>query len=270
MKCPRCQQENPPQAKFCHECGASIDRSIPIPTSHADLEAEIDRLKREVDGLRRSLGKAVEQQTATSEILRVISSSPTDVQPVFDAILSSAMGLMGAFAGALTRVSGDQLQLAACKGSDPRFEATLRTAFPRSLEEEGSHADAVRRRAAVNIRQAQSGPEGGDFAHAIAQAEGYQSMVVVPLLHHDIAVGTIAVARRKPGALTDSETSPPRTCAAQAAAPIETVRLFNETKEARAQPTATTDILRAITSSPAYVQPVFKTIAERAVRPCEA
>jgi hypothetical protein len=85
MKCPRCQQENPTQAKFCLECGASIKaphESAPLAASSADLQ--------------RALGHALGQQAATSEILRVISQSPTDVQPVFDTIVRSAARLLDA------------------------------------------------------------------------------------------------------------------------------------------------------------------------------
>jgi hypothetical protein len=92
MQCPRCQQDNSSHAKFCFECGTPVDGAASIQRSYPDLSSEIDRLKGEIEGLRRSLGEAVEQQTATSEILRVISSSLTDAQPVFDAIVRSAIG----------------------------------------------------------------------------------------------------------------------------------------------------------------------------------
>jgi hypothetical protein len=86
MKCSRCQQENPPQAKFCLECAAPINEATPAPSSSAQTKAEIE-------SLRRSLSEALEQQTATSEILGIISRSPTDVQSVFDVIARSAVRL---------------------------------------------------------------------------------------------------------------------------------------------------------------------------------
>src|SRR5687767_4079950 len=106
MNCPRCQQENPPQAKFCLECGAALGATRPPLRSSQETGAEIE-------GLRRSLSEALDTQTATSDILRVISRSQTDVQPVFDAIATSAVRLLGAYSGTLTRIAGEQIELAA-------------------------------------------------------------------------------------------------------------------------------------------------------------
>ena len=86
MKCLRCHQDNPSQAKFCLECGTPADG---VASSHADLKVELA-------GLRSSLSEALEQQTATAEILRVISTSPTHIQPVFAAVLRSAARLCDA------------------------------------------------------------------------------------------------------------------------------------------------------------------------------
>src|SRR5262247_4638407 len=101
MRCPRCQHENLPTMKFCGECGTPLERLDRTPRSYADLNAE-------VESLRRSLNEALEQQTATGEILRVISRSPTDVLPVFDAIVASATRLCDAAVGAAFRFD-DQL-----------------------------------------------------------------------------------------------------------------------------------------------------------------
>jgi two-component system, NtrC family, sensor kinase len=119
MKCSRCQQDNPSHALFCLKCGAPVDGRTPIANSYADLKREIERLKGENEGLRRSLDNAVDREAATSEILRVISSSPTDVQPVFDAIADSASRLCEADAAEIYRVDGDVYRRVAHRGPVP-------------------------------------------------------------------------------------------------------------------------------------------------------
>src|SRR5262245_40002916 len=103
MQCPRCQQENPPQANFCLECGAPLRDAIGTEGSYAELRAEIG-------ALRRSLGESHEQQTATSEILRVISSSPNDIRPVLKAVVENAARLCEADDAQVLSVDGDLLR----------------------------------------------------------------------------------------------------------------------------------------------------------------
>src|SRR4029453_4648423 len=106
MKCPRCHQDNPSQAKFCLECGTPADG---VASSHTDLKAELA-------GLRSSLGEALEQQTATAEILKVISRSPTDPQAVRQAVAQNASRLCGAANVSLYRVEGDLMRKVAEQG----------------------------------------------------------------------------------------------------------------------------------------------------------
>ena|SRR2546427_5312871 len=106
MKCPRCQQGHQSSVKFCPECGTPVIKAVPIAKSYAELKDEVDRVKR-------SLSEALEQQTATSEILRVISGSPTDTQPVFDTIVQSAVRLCNGFFGNVLRYDGHVVSMAA-------------------------------------------------------------------------------------------------------------------------------------------------------------
>src|SRR5262245_20145123 len=101
MECPRCQQENPAAQKFCGECGAPLHGAGGSTGSIADLLAEID-------GLRRALSEASEQQAATAEILRVISQSPTDVQPVLETIVQSAVRLCAGFYSLMFLYDGER------------------------------------------------------------------------------------------------------------------------------------------------------------------
>jgi hypothetical protein len=109
VTCPRCQQDNPSLAEFCLRCGTPFDGVGPTARPYAHL-------KDEMDGLRWSLRAALDQQTATSEILRVIRSSPTDVQPVFDIIAERAASLCDAELSVVTRFDGTMLQIVALYG----------------------------------------------------------------------------------------------------------------------------------------------------------
>src|SRR5262245_45442383 len=121
MKCPQCQQDNPPQAKFCLECGMRLSS-----TTTRDGTS----LQRQIDDLSRALTEAAEQQAATAEILRVISSSPADVQPVFDAIAREARRLCGAAIGVVGRFDGELLHLAAHEAVRPEGVEAMKRAFP--------------------------------------------------------------------------------------------------------------------------------------------
>src|SRR5262249_37236802 len=148
----------------------------------------------------------------------------------------------------------------------------LRETFPRPLDAPGTSPHAFRDRAPVNIANAQTDPRVGEVGHAIARARGYQSMVAVPMLRHDEALGAIAVTRREPGGFTDDEIALLRTFADQAIIAIENVRLFKEL-EARTQDlTRSVDELQALSevgqaiSSTLDLQAVLSTIVARATQ----
>jgi GAF domain-containing protein/anti-sigma regulatory factor (Ser/Thr protein kinase) len=218
--------------------------------------------------LKRQLAVARDQQIATSNILRVISQSPSNVQPVFDAVVSSAVRLLGAYAGALTRVAGDQIELAALTSVDDAGDDLVRAVFPLSLQSEMPHARAVRNCAPINISDAQSDPSLTEKSRGIARARGYRSWVIVPLPRRGEAIGTISVTRRKAGGFDENEIALLRTFAEQAVIAIENTRLFEETKEALERQTATASILSVISGSPTSVRPVFEAILENACRLC--
>jgi signal transduction histidine kinase len=258
------------------------DKQIALLQTFADqavIAIENVRLFTELQTSNRELTAALDTQTATSDILRVISRSPTDVQPVFDAIVASAVRLLGAHASALTQVKGDQIDLAAFTQTDDISDAALKARFPQSLKSAAgaSHAQAIRDRQPRNIADALTDPRVTEDGRAYSRVAGFRSMVTVPLLRRDEAIGAIAVTRREPGGFTDDEIALLRTFAAQAVIAIENVRLFSELQTSNRElttaldkQTATSDILRVISQSQTDVQPVFDTIVRNAVRLCGA
>jgi signal transduction histidine kinase len=275
MKCPRCQQQNPTNQKFCGECGTPlqpVSPTDPAVPSYAEVKS--------------ALSEALDQLTATAEILRVISSSPTDVQPVFDTIVASAVRLLRGHSAGMARIAADQIELAAFTSTGAAGDAARRAVFPQSLQSETPNAQAIRDRVPFNIADANTDPRLPEALRAVASARGYQSLVVVPLLHHGAAVGTLGVSRREGGGFTEEEIALLQTFADQAVIAIENVRLFTELQEKNQaltqahaqvsetleQQTSTSEILRVISSSPTDVsstldlQTLLGTIVARAAQ----
>ena len=242
------------------EAGPFTDKQIALLQTFADqavIAIENVRLFTELQASNRELTTALDTQTATSDILRVISRSQTDVQPVFDAIVASAVRLLGAYSGALTRIAGDQIELAALTSTDDAGDAAARAVFPQSLQSEGrARPGHSRSRAAQYRRRPDRSPMCPKPRAPCARVRGYRSWVVVPMLRHDEAVGAIAVTRREPGGFTDDEIALLQTFADQAVIAIENVRLFEElqARTAGAHPlgrqlTALGEVGRAVSST---------------------
>ncbi|HET9670197.1 MAG TPA: GAF domain-containing protein [Casimicrobiaceae bacterium] len=212
--------------------------------------------------------EALERQTAMSEILRVISRSPTDVQPVFDTIATAALGLCDAVSALVFTYDGELIRLAANANVNREDEREWREAFPRSPSRETAAARAILTADVVMIPDVLEDPEYKIGATAIST--GFRSCMSVPLMRDNRPIGAIGVGRPQPGPFGQQEIAILQTFADQAVIAIENVRLFNETKEALEQQTAVAEILRVISSSPTDVQPVLDAIAERASRLCDA
>jgi len=253
MRCSRCQTENPVHAKFCLECASSLKGDSPVAESYAALRARVDRLTG-------ALNEAFEQQTATSEILRVIASSPTDIQAVLDAVVSNAARLCGAYDVVLFRLIGNDLQLAAHHGPLP---ATAGSLLPVIRGTVGGRAVLERR--SVQVADVQAEAEQFPEASIRARASGLRTIAHVPLLSKGEPLGTIGLWRTDVDPFTPEEIALLQTFADQAVIAIENVRLFREL-EARNRDlttaldtqTATSDILRVISMSQTEVQPVFR------------
>jgi len=254
------------------------EKQIALLQTFADqavIAIENVRLFKELDARNRDLTEALEHQTATSEILRVISSSPTDVQPVFEIIAERAGKLCDAEISVVSRVEGGQLYLAAIHGVTDKARQTIGGLHPMPVRSETLSGRAVRARDVVQIPDVMADPtyERKDAA----MAGGWRAGLSVPMLREEQVIGAIFVGRTNPGLFPDSKIELLKTFADQAVIAIENGRLFSELgvrnrdlTEALEHQTATGEILRVISSSPTDVQPVFEIIAEHAEKLCGA
>src|SRR5262249_765982 len=212
-------------------------------------------------GLLTGRGWALEQQTATAEILRVISGSPTDLQPTFDAIAANATILSGSEAGGVFRFDGSLIHFVAHYGWSPDVLEAVQHDFPIPPGRHSTTARAILTREVAHIPDAAADPE---YALPAILQTGVHTMLSVPILRDGDPVGSIAVARRDVAPFSQAKINLLKTFADQAVIAIENVRLFNETKEALEQQPATAEVLQVINSSPGDLAPVFDAIVEKA------
>src|SRR5262244_908203 len=226
--------------------------------------------ERRIQELTKELSEAREQQAATAEILRVISSSPTDVQRVFAEIAESAAYLCDAYDATIHQVDGDLLRLVAHHGPIP-----VAGSWPLTRGRLLPGAVINRRTIHVADLQAETDeyPEGSDIARRL----GYHTILVVPLIRAGVAIGVITIRRTEVRPFTDRQIELVNTFADQAVIAIENTRLFEEEqaskrelKESLEYQTATGEVLGVISRSPTDIQPVFNTIARSAAELCKA
>ena len=246
--------------------------------AQAVIAIENMRLLNELRQRTGDLSEALEQQTATANILSVISNSLTDTQPVFDAIVQSAVAL---FPGALISIAlkdGDMIRGAAAVAvSDPvRLEAWRRT-FPYPLTREYMHGRAILDCQVVDIPDVKQAPPELAVGARNFLTSGYRAITIMPMIRGDSAIGAISVIRSAPGPLSDKQIAVLKTFAAQAVIAIENTRLLKELRqrtddlsESLGQQTATSEVLRVISSSPGELDPVFQALLANATRICDA
>ena len=236
--------------------------------SYATLEQRVEERTSE-------LREALDQQTATAEILRVISSSPTDIEPVMQALVASAARLCEAQNAQIFQVEGDTMRLVARHGP---VRSTLETGQSRPITRGSVSGRTIVDRVTLHIPDVLDGAqiEYPDIAAAI-QREGIRTTVGVPLLREGVPIGAITAFRTELRPFTDAQLALLQTFADQAVIAIENVRLFKELQarntdlsETLEQQTATSEILRVISGSLANAQPVFDAIARNARRLGEA
>ncbi len=219
--------------------------------------------------LEASLTEAGAGQRATSEILRVIASSRTGVQPVFDTIVRSAVELCRGVFSILLTFDGELLHFGAHNNFSPEALAIYRQWFPRRAADDRIAGRAVLERQVMNV------PDVTAATRYVPEQreEGFRSVLFVPMLRDGVSIGLIGVARTEVGAFPDTQVELLQTFADQAVIAIENARLFKEQEvrnrelcDALARQTATAEVLRIIAQSPTELQPVLDAIAASAVR----
>jgi two-component system, NtrC family, sensor kinase len=240
----------------------------------AVIAIENVRLFQELQARNAELAESLEQQTATGEILRVISSSLTDVHPVFEAIAANAARVCEAGNANVYRFDGTLIHVEASYGYTAEELAAVQGTFPMPPGRSNATSRAVSTGAIVHVPDMTADPEYASLAFIDA---GFRTSLSVPMLRESKPIGTITVARRDVRPFSDRQIALLQTFAAQAVIAIENVRLFKELEvrnrdltEALEQQTATGEILRVIASSPTDLQPVVEAIAENAARVCGA
>ena len=223
------------------------------------------KLVRENKDLRRERDESLEREAATSDILWMIARSPTELQPVLDAIAERAAKLCEAEDAAIFRVDSNSYRRAAHFGPVPM--ATV-LGEGRVIDRDTPPGRAIADRQTIHVHDLQAA--GAEFPGAKTRgiAMGLRTVLSTPLLREGIAIGAIHIRRRELRPFSDKQIKLLETFAAQAVIAIENVRLFQELKESLEQQTATSEILGVIASSPTDIQPVLDTIAENAARVC--
>jgi GAF domain-containing protein len=251
------------------------DRQIELATTFADqavIAIENVRLFDEVQAQKRELSETLERQTATSEVLSVISSSPGALEPVFQAMLANATRLCEAKFGTLYLPEGGGFRLVAAHDVPPAF-TDVQGRVPFNPAPDGALGEVIKTKQTVHL---------ADLAATRAYAErhplivdaveigGIRTTVAVPLLKDNELTGIIGIYRQEVRPFTDKQIELVTNFAAQAVIAIENTRLLNELRESLQQQTATADVLKVISGSPGELEPVFQAMLTNATRICEA
>jgi GAF domain-containing protein len=264
-------------ALYRKEVSPFTEKQIDLLTNFAAqavIAIENTRLLNELRQRTDDLSHALEQQTATSEVLKVISSSPGELEPVFNTMLAKATDLCGASYGALWLCEGDAFRTAAFYGALP--SAYVEQWRVGNLFRLGPDVPAVRAaRSGVPVQEAElkstKAYESGEplFVTGVDIA-GIRTILAVPMLKDGKTIGIIAIYRKEVRPFETKQLELVQNFAAQAVIAIENARLLNELRETLERQTATSEVLKVISSSPGELDPVFQSLLENATRLCGA
>ena len=218
------------------------------------------------------LRESLEQQTATSEVLGVISSSPGDLQPVFEAMLENATRICNAKFGVLFLSEGDTIRTVALHGAPSAYAEERRREPVVRPHPDTALGRVVATKQPIQIADIRAEPAytRDPKRFALLELAGARTMLIVPMLKDDELVGQIAIYRQEVLSFNDKQIALVQNFAAQAVIAIENTRLLNELRQSLEQQTATADVLRVISSSPGELEPVFQAMLENALRICDA
>src|SRR5262249_35290117 len=238
--------------------------------AQAVIAIENARLLNELRTRTTELSEALEQETATSEVLRVISSSSGELVPVFESLLASAKHLCGAEFGIILLREGDAFRTVALHGATAEYtEARWRAPLIRPAPDTGlGRVLKTKQVGQIPDVQEVAGYVDNPVQAPIVQLAGVRSKLTVPMLKEENLIGVIEIDRQEVRPFTDKQVALVQNFAAQAVIAIENARLLNELRESLQQQTATADVLKVISSSPGELEPVFKAMLEKATRLC--